>query len=232
MTSFVSKPILTSQTIGEQLKKAREGAGLSLRDISVRLNIRGHYLNSIELGMYSEMPGEVYTIEFIKKYAQILRMDSKKAVQIYKTERSGDVNVNNNFGLPAYSQYKFKWHRLWIGRLILAAGSISAFAYVLFLGFSFFSAPTIEITTPAQYFETNDSRIAVQGQAKSAREVYLNGQPLVISKDGSFSESYSLSLGLHLLKITAIGRFGKHASVYRVVVIKPNQSESLVFYDY
>ncbi|MAG28818.1 hypothetical protein CL632_01560 [bacterium] len=228
MISFVSKPILTSQTIGEQLKKARQGAGLSLAAISARLRIKECYLNAIELGMYSELPGEVYALEFIKKYAQILRLDPKKASKLYKQERSSSENFGQSWHLPHSVTYQFKWPSRIIGKGMMLSGAIAAVIYVLILGFNMLASPTIEIASPARYFETSDSKVVVLGKARSAQELYLNGQALAMFQDGSFSESYSLAHGSHLFRITAVGRFGKKVTEYRVIVIQQDKDENLV----
>ena len=74
MTSFTLRSIVCTQTIGERLRKAREGCGITLESVARQIKVRQAYLAWIEQGLYSNLPGEVYTLEYIKHYARFLRM--------------------------------------------------------------------------------------------------------------------------------------------------------------
>ncbi len=73
-------------TIGEKLRYEREQQGLSLHDIEQATSIRVRYLQAIEDGNYSILPGEVYTKGFIRNYAMTLGFDGPEFVNMYKLE--------------------------------------------------------------------------------------------------------------------------------------------------
>lgn len=74
------------QTVGEKLRAERERKGLSLKEVEIATNIRSHYLNAIEDGNYSALPGEAYVKGFIRNYANALNLDGSAYVDLYRQE--------------------------------------------------------------------------------------------------------------------------------------------------
>lgn len=72
--------------LGDMLRSERERQGLSIRDIEKGTSIRALYIESIETGDYSQLPGEVYTKGFIRNYANFLKMDADAMVKRYMEE--------------------------------------------------------------------------------------------------------------------------------------------------
>ena len=63
------------QELGMELKKIRESKGLSLDQVQQDTKIRSRYLEAIEAGDLSVLPGMVYARGFIKSYAEYLGID-------------------------------------------------------------------------------------------------------------------------------------------------------------
>lgn len=70
-------------SIGEQLRLAREGRGIPLREISDQTRISIRYLEAIESNDYQRLPGGVFNRSFIKAYARCVGYDEKEAVEGY-----------------------------------------------------------------------------------------------------------------------------------------------------
>ena len=70
-------------TIGEQLRLAREGRGMPLREISDQTRISMHYLEAIEMNDYKRLPGGIFNRSFVKAYARCVGYDEKEAVEGY-----------------------------------------------------------------------------------------------------------------------------------------------------
>src|SRR5882757_5375612 len=70
-------------TIGEQLRTAREGRGIPLREISDQTRISMHYLEAIESNDYKRLPGGIFNRSFVKAYARYVGFDEKQAVEGY-----------------------------------------------------------------------------------------------------------------------------------------------------
>lgn len=70
-------------SIGEQLRLAREGRGIQLRDICDQTRISVHYLEAIEANDYKRLPGGVFNRSFIKAYARCVGYDEREAIEGY-----------------------------------------------------------------------------------------------------------------------------------------------------
>jgi cytoskeleton protein RodZ len=70
-------------TIGEQLRLAREGRGIPLREISDQTRISMHYLEAIESNDYKRLPGGIFNRSFVKAYARYVGYDEKDALEGY-----------------------------------------------------------------------------------------------------------------------------------------------------
>jgi len=70
-------------TIGEQLRLAREGRGIPLREISDQTRISMHYLEAIESNDYGRLPGGIFNRSFVKAYARYVGYDEKEALEGY-----------------------------------------------------------------------------------------------------------------------------------------------------
>src|ERR1041384_1698119 len=70
-------------TIGEQLRLAREGRGIPLREISDHTRISMHYLEAIESNDYRRLPGGIFNRSFVRAYAKYVGYDEKEALEGY-----------------------------------------------------------------------------------------------------------------------------------------------------
>ncbi|QQE80869.1 RodZ domain-containing protein [Alicyclobacillus sp. SO9] len=61
--------------VGQVLRRKREELGLSLDDIQTKTKIRKRYLEAIETGDWSVLPGDVYARGFVRSYADALGLD-------------------------------------------------------------------------------------------------------------------------------------------------------------
>ena len=67
------------------LKKSRKAKDLNLEEIALALKLRPAYLKCLESGDWSEMPGEVYALGFLKQYASFLELDVSNSIEKLKT---------------------------------------------------------------------------------------------------------------------------------------------------
>jgi cytoskeletal protein RodZ len=70
-------------SIGEQLKQIREDKNISLEEVSNATKISKRYLQAIEEGNYSLIPGETYVIGIIRNYARYLGLNPKPIIEQY-----------------------------------------------------------------------------------------------------------------------------------------------------
>lgn len=72
--------------LGTYLQQQRLDKNLSIKDIEDKTKIRKRYIEAIEQGEYSILPGSFYTRAFIKSYAEALGVDTKKLFAQYEDE--------------------------------------------------------------------------------------------------------------------------------------------------
>ncbi|MBM09024.1 MAG: hypothetical protein CMF69_05530 [Magnetovibrio sp.] len=72
--------------VGTLLRETRENNGQTLDEIATILRIRQPYLEALEEGRFTDLPGQTYAIGFIRGYADYLGIDSKEVVRRFKNE--------------------------------------------------------------------------------------------------------------------------------------------------
>jgi transcriptional regulator with XRE-family HTH domain len=70
-------------SLGQQLRRAREALGVSLRDVSEQTRITMRHLEAIEADDYKQLPGGIFNKSFIKSYARAVRFDEARALELY-----------------------------------------------------------------------------------------------------------------------------------------------------
>lgn len=72
--------------LGALLRRAREEKGLSLDDIQELTKIRKRYLEAIESGDYSVLPGTFYVRAFVKNYSEAVGLEPDEVLRVYQHE--------------------------------------------------------------------------------------------------------------------------------------------------
>jgi cytoskeleton protein RodZ len=74
------------QLAGEQLDLAglRQRKGLSLREIARETKIGVNYLDAIERGLFSKLPGGIYNVSYIRQYARAIECDEARLLDYYR----------------------------------------------------------------------------------------------------------------------------------------------------
>ena len=72
--------------LGEKLKEARLEKGLSLLDVQEKTKIQKRYLEAIEAGNYSSLPGSFYTRAFIREFALVVGIEPNALLEEHEAE--------------------------------------------------------------------------------------------------------------------------------------------------
>ena len=78
--------------IGEYLKNTRKAKNFSIEDVAEATGIRAQYLDALEKGEYTKIPGDVFIKGFIRNYGNYLGVDGNDLVEQYK-RRSQDPSL-------------------------------------------------------------------------------------------------------------------------------------------
>jgi cytoskeleton protein RodZ len=74
------------------LREAREASDESLDDVANQSRISRKYLEALEEGRFSDLPGNTYTLGFIRTYADHLGLDGNELVIRYKAANENSAN--------------------------------------------------------------------------------------------------------------------------------------------
>lgn len=84
--------------IGTVLKHAREERNLTLEQASHALHIRSHYLEALESGQFSQLPGLAYGKGYLQTYALFLGLDRDEIIRRF--EQVAPSLARRGFFLP------------------------------------------------------------------------------------------------------------------------------------
>jgi len=76
-------------TVGQRLREAREGQGLSVEDVAAQTRIPTRHLLSLETGDWSQLPAATYSIGFAKNYAGAVGLDRAEIGDALRAEMGG-----------------------------------------------------------------------------------------------------------------------------------------------
>ncbi len=110
-------------TLGQELKRLREGRGISLHQISDTTHIGVRFLQAIEGDTYGILPGGIFNRAFVRKFAAKVGMDEEEALSLYEKqieESGGEEGPRNNY-LRAEEFEEKKASFNWLGTVILLA---------------------------------------------------------------------------------------------------------------
>jgi cytoskeleton protein RodZ len=117
--------------IGAELREARERLGYTLPAVAATLRIRLPYLEAIEAGRLSELPGNAYAVGFLRAYAQALGLDPDEISRRFKTE-AAEVNRKTELAFPAPVPER----GIPAGAVVLVGAVIAIAAYIGWYRFS------------------------------------------------------------------------------------------------
>lgn len=91
----------TPDSIGERLKSAREGQGLSLEDVAKQTRIPIRHLQHIEKGEWDALPATTYSIGFARAYANAVGLNGAE-IGVELREQLGASQAARYAPVPAY----------------------------------------------------------------------------------------------------------------------------------
>ncbi|PIW36675.1 MAG: hypothetical protein COW24_03880 [Candidatus Kerfeldbacteria bacterium CG15_BIG_FIL_POST_REV_8_21_14_020_45_12] len=231
MATFKQQPIRQRQTIGEQLRSARQSREIVRKDLAQKLRISDRYLDALERGRYNDMPSPVYIKNFLKRYAAALGMSWEKIEGQFLQE----MNVYRRQG-PAASVDKKKpqiksqkpissgsgAHQRKALEIpgLLKIGVVGIVVTVMVVYFAWeiirlLSPPDLIISSPSADEIVITQKIIVEGMTEPEAIVEINSQGAPVDPQGHFAEEVFLHEGLNSIQITARSKQSRARGVIR-----------------
>lgn len=89
--------------IGQALRRQRESSGMDLQEVERRTKIRRRYLEALESGDWSVLPGDVYARGFVRAYAECVGLDGFKLLEQYIDQPQAELNLDEGKKATSHS---------------------------------------------------------------------------------------------------------------------------------
>lgn len=222
MTAFVKQTIAFGQTLGEKLRRLREEGHWAVADVARELRISPKYVSALEESRYHELPGEIYTRQFLRSYATLLQVEPERVLELYEKERGVTKHLRTaSHPLPPRAKNL---------RAIVTTGLLTRFAIIAvilgivgYLGFQVYSIlapPELTVTDPPEDLRTQSRSVIVAGTTEPEATVFINGSEAFVDREGYFEEVLTLPPGTHVLRIVAERKRSRPRIVTRAVFVE------------
>ena len=160
-------------SVGQELKKRRQGLRLSLTEVELQTKIRGKFLTQLESGDYEGLANDVYSRGFVQNYANYLGLDGLAMAARYSAERGGPEAA------PTQAPKLKRPPRLvFTGRLaVVGAGLLVIVAVMSYLGWqlsALAAPPSITIILPDTNQTITGSLTTVSGHVTPGADVAID----------------------------------------------------------
>lgn len=228
--NFFSKNLAGTETLGDKLTHLRQEEGLSLIEVSQMTRIRLDYLSFLEKGQYDQLPGEVYVRNFLKQYAQALKVDPNKVLSLYDQEQMVYQKVKPNpvsyIAPKTVDSPPLIFSHRQIKKFLIALGVLALVIYLSFEIHGIISPPKLTVESPQDNLVTNQRTVIVSGWTEKESKIYINGEEILADASGRFEESLDLQTGINVIKISAKKKHGKESVILKNIRLEEGTGSS------
>ena len=100
MEPFFPLELVWMQSVGQQLKNARELQGKSLEDVGGELKIRADHVAALEEGDFSKFDAPIFIRGFVRTYCRFLKLDHNALIVQLNQELGGTESLASDPALP------------------------------------------------------------------------------------------------------------------------------------
>ncbi|MBU1118487.1 helix-turn-helix domain-containing protein [Patescibacteria group bacterium] len=223
---FSSKGEAVPHTIGEIFYYERNRRRYTLSQIAKELNIRKTYLELLEDDALDKLPADVYTKNYVKRYADFLHVDSDAMIELYEKEKNVVKKVRDEDDPgKVFSEKKRKFSFILTPKIARRFGIlllVVVFLFYIWYQVSDLSAPPeLTIIEPSQNETTiTETSVLVIGETSQDAALTINGEPIHLTSDGTFQETIALQKGINELKFEVVNKLGKKREVEKKVYVE------------
>lgn len=200
------------------LSEALELRNVNHEKLAQITGISERYIWAIQNVELDKLPPSPYVRGYIKKIAEVLRLNHDEIWDLYKKEMthktSGkyDTLPKNRFAIRQLSRKQI---------FALTLGIIFT-VYLLFNIGRLLGKPNLEITNPMQsIITTTEDHMLLTGTLNQRDKLLINGEEIFIDASGLFAKDLPLQLGLNVIEFKAQRFLGREISEVRQVLYQP-----------
>ncbi len=225
MVVFKRKQSALAVTIGDQLRMRRRSHRLSLQAISNALLIPVQHIRHLEADQFHAIPEVLYRELFLKTYATYLELEWGALKTQYDAEcvAYARKTTEKKHSIRSVKSTQFIVAPQLLKTLLVSFAIVGCFAYLMFLGYRAVSPPSLALWSPTQDELSGIDQVTVKGKTNEQARLTINGEPVMIRRDGTFEQSVVLSEGINVIKVGASKKYSKeHIEERRVIYRREN----------
>jgi hypothetical protein len=220
----------TQNKLGEVLRTAREARDVDLARVERDTKIRARYLQALEDGDYSELPGAVYTKGFLRNYGAYLGLDAEYLIDLYRLESAQPMTEKPTVPAPPRPISTRRSRPLVVtpGVIMAALLTVGVAVFVFYIGaelWTFSRIPRLEITQPPGGSLSGYEQLeyTITGITEPNSQITIEGlreNPSVVAdEDGNFSVTVGLVPGSNVITLQAQDPLRNRSSDDAIVTI-------------
>jgi hypothetical protein len=203
------------KTLRDILREHMQAKGLTVQKLRQQTGIAERYLTALIDGESERLPAAPYIRGYLVRLGTILDVSGQDLWELYKKE--GVVKSSGSTDQLPYNRFALKQIRKsWLIGGIVAC--ILIFYFILNFN-RFLGRPEISILEPADEttFSALDS-IMLKGNINRGDKLFINGDEITLSADGSFEYDYKLDPGLNQIEFSVKKFLGRTRTEIRQVI--------------
>jgi hypothetical protein len=211
------------KNLSEILNEAMDLRSLDAKKLAELTDIPAHYLSALSSGDFSKLPAVPYVRGYLAKIADALRIDVNLLLRAYKQEillRSVKTSGSDD-KLPT-NRFTFKTSHRKRNLIIIGIVLALLIAFLIWRLDDFLGTPRVQITNPSfASLIVNQPSITLSGEVNPQDKLTVNGEEVLVEKDGKFSKDFSLQPGINTIAFKVKRFLGKEVEVIRQVIYQP-----------
>lgn len=204
---FTQKKINTEEKAGERLRQARNLLNLNLKQVASKTGIKEEYLIAMENENFSSLPSGLYGKNFIKKYAQFLKINPSEIIN--KTPFIDKELQADPFSKKILKSRNFLVFPKIVRNLLLILVIFIFFSYLSFYLLKAREMPELVIYEPQNNISIEENIIEISGKTDPNANLTINGRVIILENGGYFSTDIDLKQGINQINIISQKKYSQ-----------------------
>lgn len=202
------------------LKEIRLSKKLTVKELSDLLSVDMDLVKVMESSSFSTLLSKKEINKILRKYSKCLNLKFSFLKKILKEENYSSF-LGNDFINKIYYNVSLVG---FLRAFIICAVIISLSIYIGIEIKNRYSAPELLVYNKTNYNTTN-SEIIINGRTKENALLEINGENVLVNKDGSFSKEIILNEGLNIIKVTSAKEKGKKTTIIKRIIFENKENK-------
>lgn len=197
------------------LKEIRLSKRLTIQELSDFISIDPEKIKAAESSSFYALLSKKELNIILKKYSKKFKLSFYKLKKLLRESSYSNIYKNNFLNKGVYN-FSFT------GFLKVFAVCVVVLALSFYIGFEIknrYSAPELFVYNESDY-NTNKNEIIIFGKTIKNALLDINGENVMINKDGSFSKEIILNEGVNIIQITSAKNGGRKTTITKRIIFE------------